>query len=274
MLAGVCSSSARAADDPDAQLVLALPRGFGEQAVRWRYLDTLADLEAPATQAEAAPLVAGVFDLGLRPFLPTPGASRPPRFVYAGRTLEEQRAAATWLWARNGLLSLGDCAAVEGVVRAIYGDGVQQIAISPPPRTLTTAVITGTLTLTGTQVVAATDQEVATGVRTYLLSSVNTDSNCPGNYVMGRVVNAAGIGVGGVAVQMVDQWGNKTVAFSKGGAESGSFDLPIYAGGERELSITVVDATGGAASPTIQLRYPPQESEAARCYHVVLRGES
>jgi penicillin-binding protein 1C len=273
VLAGVCLQQRTPADDPDAQMVLTLPRGFGEQAARWRYVDTLAEFEIPATVEEALPLVNGVFDLSLRPFLPTPGAKRPAVFVYAGRTLEEQRAAFNWMQARAGVLTLGNCAEVEGMVRALYGDRVRRIAISEPPRALAASVVTSAVTLTGTLVVADAEREISTGARTYLLSSVNTDSNCPGNYVMGRVVNAAGIGVGGVAVQMVDQWGNKTVASSKGGAESGAFDLPIYSGSQNDLAVTVLDVSGMAASPTITLQYPP-ENEAARCYHLVWRVAS
>ena len=70
-----------------------------------RYVDTLAEFEIPATAEEATPLVNGVFDLSLRPFLPTPGAKRPAVFVYAGRTLEEQRAASNWMQARAGVLT-------------------------------------------------------------------------------------------------------------------------------------------------------------------------
>ena len=56
---GLCLQQRAAVDDPDAQTVLAAPLGFGALAPRWRYIDTLADLEPPTNAAEAAPLLAG-----------------------------------------------------------------------------------------------------------------------------------------------------------------------------------------------------------------------
>lgn len=272
---GVCLQQRTVAADPDAQIALMLPRGFGELAPGWRYVDTLADLETPATPEEAAPLLAGVFDLALRPFLPTPGAQRPAAYAFFIRTSEEQRSALRWAQARNVSLSLGMCAEVEGMVRAIYGDSVQRIAISEPPRALASSRVRGTLTLTETLPLTATlasgNNALSSGGRSYQLASVNTDNNCPGNYVMGRVLNEAGAPVGGVVVQMVDQWGNRVTAMSKGGADAGLFDLPIYAGQQLELSVTVLGADGAPASPTIMLRYPPDSGDA-RCYHVVWQG--
>lgn len=263
---GLCLQQRAAVDDPDAQTVLAAPLGFGVLAPRWRYVDTLADLEPPTNAVEAAPLLAGAFDLSLRPFLPTPDARRPAVYAFSGRAVEEQRAALAWANGRDRLLLLGACAEVEGIVRGLYGDGVRQVAISAPPRALATAVLTGTVTLTGTQIAG-----VAAGPIDYALASVANDNNCPGNYVMGRVVNQAGGAVGGVTVQMVDQWGNRTLATSKGGAETGAFDFPLYAAGPRDLYITVLDGAGNAASPTVTLRYPPEDG-GARCYHLVWRS--
>ncbi len=113
---------------------------------------------------------------------------------------------------------------------------------------------------------------MAAGPVDYALASVDNDNNCPGNYVMGRVVNQVGGAVGGVTVQMVDQWGNRTLATSKGGADTGAFDFPLYAAGPRDLYITVLDSAGNAASPTVTLRYPPEDG-ATRCYHLVWRGK-
>lgn len=272
---GVCLQQRTAANDPDAQTALMLPRGFGDLAPGWRYVDTLADLETPLTPEEAAPLLAGILDLGLRPILPTPGAQRPAAFVFAPRALEEQRAALRWASGRSTLLSLGTCAEAEGIVRAMYGERVRRIAISEPPRALARAsnVLTATETITATEIAAAVAEPTPINMvnsETYLLASVNTDNNCPGNYVMGRVLNRNGVAIAGVAVQMVDQWGNRAMAFTKGGPDAGMFDLPIYSGSQLELSLTVLGADGSPASPTVTLRYPPEDG-ALRCYHLVWR---
>ncbi|MFN3981602.1 MAG: hypothetical protein ACK4SA_14590, partial [Caldilinea sp.] len=272
---GVCLQQRTAANDPDARTALMLPRGFGDLAPGWRYVDTLADLETPLTPEEAAPLLAGTLDLGLRPFLPTPGAQRPAAFAFAPRALEEQRAALRWASGRSTLLSLGTCAEAEGIVRAIYGERVRRIAISEPPRALASAsnVLTATETITATEIAAAVAEPTPINMvnsETYLLASVNTDNNCPGNYVMGRVLDRNGVAIAGVAVQMVDQWGNRATAFTKGDPDAGMFDLPIYSGSQLELSLTVLGADGSPASPTVTLRYPPEDG-ALRCYHLVWR---
>src|SRR5262249_43499030 len=41
------------------------------------------------------------------------------------------------------------------------------------------------------------------------------DSACPGNYVMGTVVNAAGTPMPGMRLALTDAWGNQTFAVSK-----------------------------------------------------------
>lgn len=297
---GVCLQQRTAFDDPDAQVFLAMPRGFGELAPQWRYADAFAGQETliALEGGEAAPDLAPT----LRPFLPTPGAQRPAIFTFPNRVLEEQRSALRWAQARNTLLSLGTCAEAEGIARALYGETVRRIAISEPPRRLAAASLVGTLTVTETNVLTdvveatsvltttetATERTVETetqpetrvaaetaptpvGAGIYQLSSVSADNNCPGNYIMGRVLNRQGAPVGGVVVQMVDQWGNRATAVSKSGAaDAGQFDFPIYSGSRLELSLTVMGPDGAPASPTIMLRYPP-ESGDARCYHLVWR---
>lgn len=299
---GVCLQQRTAFDDPDAQVALMLPRGFGELAPQWRYVDTT-NTDTPIGTERLASLegdaIPGVLPAP-RPFLPTPGAQRPAVFAFPDRVLEEQRSALRWAQGRNTLLSLGTCAEAEGIVRALYGDSVRRIVISEPPRRLLAASVGGTppvtettirtdtleatAAVTPTAVTTETPPEIAmqpeapvatftgVGADIYQLSSVSTDNNCPGNYIMGRVLNRQGAPVGGVVVQMVDQWGNRAIAVSKSGAvDAGQFDFPIYSGSRLELSFTVMGPDGAPASPTITLRYPP-ESGDARCYHLVWRN--
>lgn len=296
---GVCLQQRTAFDDPDAQVVLMLPRGFGELAPQWRYVDTAISSERLVSSDDNVGLETM---LALRPFLPTPSAQRLAVFSFPNRVLEEQRSALRWSQGRNIVLSLGTCAEAEGIVRALYGDTVRRIVISEPPRRLAaasalgastvadTALLTGTtlltdtlgattaLTTTGTTPELATQPEAVVamfpegGAGIYQLSSVSTDNNCPGNYIMGRVLNRQGAPVGGVVVQMVDQWGNRATAVSKSGAvDAGQFDFPIFSGSRLELSFTVIGPDGAPASPTVTLRYPP-ESGNTRCYHLVWRN--
>ena len=53
-------------------------------------------------------------------------------------------------------------------------------------------------------------------------------TRCPGNYIVGQVLNAAGAPVAGVRIIMVDQWGNRADAWSKDSAgDYGRYDFPI-----------------------------------------------
>ncbi|MBW7886647.1 MAG: carboxypeptidase regulatory-like domain-containing protein [Caldilineaceae bacterium] len=266
MLSGVCLQQRAAAGDPDARTALALPRGFGGKSPQWRFADTLPDVDS----LDITQTLSGTLDLVIRPFLPTPDTRRPAIYAFASAARDEQQAALTWSRNRGVPLYLGTCAEADGVARALYGKEVRTVAVSAPPRPLVTAPITGTKVLTES-IAQVTPDAIPAALPpsggTYGLAVVGADNNCPGNYVVGRVLNAAGGPVPGVTVRMVDQWGNQSVAVSKSGASDfGRFDFPLYPSGPRDLYVTVLDERGSPASPTVTLRYPPPEGTP--CYYV------
>src|SRR5690606_33559120 len=96
---------------------------------------------------------------------------------------------------------------------------------------------------------------------------------CPGNYVMGQVVDAAGAPRPGVRVMLQDAWGNQAVAVSKNGQNDyGMFDFPIYGDGPQNLVLTVVDEAGNPLSPALVIPHKQDAESDTPCHHVVLRG--
>jgi len=105
-----------------------------------------------------------------------------------------------------------------------------------------------------------------------VVTPVVHDNNCPGQYVMGRIVNSSGEPVAGVWVKMRDQWGNETTAVSKSGAiDYGMFDFPIPSGSPHELSLTVVGEDGVPLSATITIPHRQGEAAELSCHHIVFQ---
>lgn len=96
---------------------------------------------------------------------------------------------------------------------------------------------------------------------------------CPGNYVMGQVLNPDGTPVAGVRVQMQDAWGNQAVVVSKDGPNDyGMFDFPIYGDGPQNLVITVIDEAGAPLSAPLVIPHKQDAESDTPCHHLVLRG--
>ena len=85
------ASTARGMDDPGRTDGACRAAGLRRAGAAWRATSfTLADLEPPTTAAEAAPLLAGAFDLSLRPSAHA-RCQRPAVYAFTGRAVEEQR---------------------------------------------------------------------------------------------------------------------------------------------------------------------------------------
>ena len=164
---------------------------------------------------------------------------------------------------------------------------LQQLAtpIGPGELPIQTSGISATLSLTGalilTNSVALTptaptlSQDVVQvnqqfyGRGGFVAASRVDDTNCPGNYILGRVLNRAGGPIAGVRVVYVDQWGNAGEAVSKGGTDDfGRYDFPLGGtNGERDFYLTVVDSAGNPVSDTIAIHHAPAAGSA--CHNVV-----
>ena len=100
------------------------------------------------------------------------------------------------------------------------------------------------------------------------------DTACPGNYVIGTVVNGAGAPMAGVRLMMTDAWGNQSLAESKSGQlDYGKFDFPIYGDGPQNLQLVVVDGNNNPRGTPIIVPHRMDAASDAPCHHVTIRGE-
>jgi hypothetical protein len=108
---------------------------------------------------------------------------------------------------------------------------------------------------------------------TYALARpVEHNAACPGNYIMGQVLNRQGAPVAGVHVVMVDEWGNRSDAVSKNGeADYGGYDFPIHSFANH-YTLTVLDPAGNVASPAVTVEHLQGTAGAAPCHTVVWIG--
>lgn len=103
----------------------------------------------------------------------------------------------------------------------------------------------------------------------YSLLGIAHDDFCPGEYILGQVLNASGAPVAGARVAYVDQWGNRDSTTTKSVAtDYGNYDFPIGARA-RDFYVTVVDEAGNALSETIFIQHRQGVSTASSCHHVV-----
>jgi hypothetical protein len=121
-----------------------------------------------------------------------------------------------------------------------------------------------------TPVALATPEPVAVGSGYYVLAQPVSHHNvCPGNYIVGQILNNAMAPVAGVRVSLVDQWGNRAEAISKSGkSDFGSYDFPIndFA---NQYTLTVMDETGNPISPPIVIDHLQGASGDSPCHTVM-----
>jgi hypothetical protein len=111
-----------------------------------------------------------------------------------------------------------------------------------------------------------------TDFRFALARPVENNASCPGNYIVGQVLNRQGAPVAGVHIVMVDEWGNRADAVSKNGeADYGSYDFLIHPFANR-YTLTVVDQNGNIASPAVVVEHLQGAGGDAPCHAVVWIG--
>jgi hypothetical protein len=115
---------------------------------------------------------------------------------------------------------------------------------------------------------------LAGGASAGLGGPVVHDWSCPGNYVMGMVVNRDGAPMADVRLAMTDGWGNQTIAVSKNGqSDYGMFDFPIYGDGPQNLQLVVVDENNNPRSAPVIVPHKMDAASDTPCHHVVIRGD-
>ncbi len=115
---------------------------------------------------------------------------------------------------------------------------------------------------------------ILTGDFPYVLAEpIRHDANCPGSYVMGRVLTWEGQPVPGVRAVLEDPWGNRYETVSKPGpGDAGNFDFPLYSSTPQDLRLTLVDGAGNPISPTVIIPHNRDDASRQPCHHVVFRG--
>jgi len=195
-------------------------------------------------------------------------------------TLEQLHVLA-WSLRKGGNVALGPCAGLKEVVPAALAlepqpeDGGMRVLVdlagasNPDVSALNVAGAVELATIQGPVEAGAWAGPGSYG----LAEPIVHDWACPGNYVMGRVLNREGAPVAGVRVIMRDPWGNQSETFSKGGANDyGQFDFPIWADGPQDLIITVVDEGGNPLSAPISVPHRRDAASDAPCHHLALLG--
>ncbi|OQA43319.1 MAG: Penicillin-binding protein 2D [Chloroflexi bacterium ADurb.Bin325] len=99
-------------------------------------------------------------------------------------------------------------------------------------------------------------QAVAPGDHRYVLAgAVEHHSACPGNYIIGRVLNREGGPVAGVRIVLQDEWGNRAETVSKdGAADYGMYDFPIHNFANR-YTLVVTDGAGVPISAPVVVEH-------------------
>jgi penicillin-binding protein 1C len=186
----------------------------------------------------------------------------------------EQNHAIAWTLRHPAQVNLGPCDQLANLVPAA-------LALDPAEndgnlRVLVDLQAAGQVEISEIASSSATalNSPIITGDFSYGLDRpVYHDTECPGSYVVGLVLNAAGAPVGGVRILMEDPWNNRYESVSKSGAyDAGRFDFPLYSSTPQELRVTVLDSAGNPASPTVIVPHNMDAASQTLCHHVVFRG--
>ena len=70
----------------------------------------------------------------------------------------------------------------------------------------------------------------------------HSTGDCPGAYILGLVTDRGGTPLPDVRLRLVDEYGNEEFKVTKGGADAGRYDFPIF-GPPRRFFLSVVDGS-------------------------------
>jgi len=187
-----------------------------------------------------------------------------------------------WALRNSSVLNLGPCDALNALVPAALAiqpqatDGELRVLVDlAAAHNPTVAPVAGDGSVgidTLVQAIAV-DSGVVGGGLYRLAAPVVHDNNCPGQYVMGQILDSAGAPVAGLLIEMRDQWGNVATAVSKNGAaDYGMFDFPLPSGSSYELYITILGEGGVPMSATYTIPHRQGEGGDNSCHHIILQG--
>lgn len=212
----------------------------------------------------------------LRPLLKLPGQwGLPGQQRELPQPAREQQHAVAWSLRHPTAVNLGPCDALGALAQqalaldAAPGEPATQVLVD-----LAAAMDPNAGAVAGSNAAPVAELWPAVGQPgSYTLAQpVSHHAACPGNYIVGQVLDAGGSPVAGVHIILVDQWGNRADAISKdGAADYGSYDFPINFFPNRYI-LTVVDQAGNPISSAIVVDHLQGEGGDAPCHSVVWRG--
>jgi hypothetical protein len=184
---------------------------------------------------------------------------------------QERQEIAKWSALQSTWVYLGPCDQVENLVRAIYGDSVQSIALHAMSDEV--AEITGE----GDPAAAApAGQAVSFAGPTpsrYTTIGVTHDANCGGSYILGQTLNAGGQAVPNQRVLYADDLGNRVEQrTSSNAATLGSYRFPILSENPHNISIYVLAEDGGVISETATVSHRQGQIADLGCHYVLWVG--
>ncbi len=245
-LAGYCGYEQGATRD-----LLRLPLGFGlPQKARE---GEASDVNAPVANT----LIANTSVANTPVANPLAAQLSPERIREIAGVIEWSRSAGVRVY-------LGPC---DGLDVLALGEGVQlsiDLAAAGQEDTAETA---------GAGAVAVGNPAVTGDYRYILNQPVWHDTNCPGGYVVGQVLNWGGAPVADVGIGLIDAWGNRYTAVSKAGAtDAGRFDFPLFSATPQTLYLTVLDGNGNPISPAIPVLHNIDADSSFPCHHIIVKG--
>jgi hypothetical protein len=89
--------------------------------------------------------------------------------------------------------------------------------------------------------------------------------DCPGAYILGLVTDRNGVPLSDVRLRLVDEFGNEEFKVTKGGADAGRYDFPIF-GPPRIFFLSVVDGNTRPNSPRIEIPHGVGADAQAQCH--------
>jgi hypothetical protein len=96
--------------------------------------------------------------------------------------------------------------------------------------------------------------------------------DCPGNYILGQVVDRGGNPMSDVRLSLVDEYGNVETKATKSGVDAGRYDFPLF-GPPRKFYLMVVDDRGRPLGPEIEIAHGLGAYAQATCHWVDWRRE-
>jgi hypothetical protein len=214
----------------------------------------------------------------LRPLLRLPsglGLSVPAGGEVSERLQREREQAMAWALRNATAINLGPCDALgKTLAPALARDARQGEPVAQVLVDLAAAMDPNAGPVAGDPTAPVAINGNGTGhLGSYSLAEpVSHHSACPGNYIVGQVLDGAGAPLVGVRVALVDQWGNRAEAWSKDSAgDFGRYDFPINFF-PNQYTLVVVDGDGNPLSAPVVVDHLQGSGDDAPCHSVIWRS--